>query len=259
MKIWQKYQKQLFDGEWHIHTCFTDGKNSVLEYSELASDLGIPLLAFTEHVRLNLRYNFHELLREIEVAKQKYPQLIILSGCEAKVLPSGQLDCPNEIFEKVDYKLFSFHSFPKDLNKYFFSIKNILINYKVDAWAHPGLFFKKYSTLKLPDKELNQIFKLMNKREVLLEINFKYSMPIIDWIKEYLKVTKNHYTLFGADVHSVEDLYLSWKIKQEFQNRRHKMLSEKIDVTAFMVWFIENYPESVKIMKENPDYQLRFR
>ena len=36
------------------------------------------------------------------------------------------------------------------------------------------------------------------------------------------------------------------------------MLKEKIDVTAFMVWFIENYPESAKIMKENPDYQLRF-
>ena len=26
-----------------------------------------------------------------------------------------------------------------------------------------------------------------------------------------------------------------------------------------VVWFIENYPESVKIMKENPDYQYNFR
>ena len=33
------------------------------------------------------------------------------------------------------------------------------------------------------------------------------------------------------------------------------MLVDKIDVTAFMVWFIENYPTTVKIMKENPDYQ----
>jgi len=37
------------------------------------------------------------------------------------------------------------------------------------------------------------------------------------------------------------------------------MLSEKIDVTAFMVWFVENYPESAKIMKENPGYQYRFK
>ena len=48
-------------------------------------------------------------------------------------------------------------------------------------------------------------------------------------------------------------------LKQEWQKRRKKMLSDKIDVTAFMVWFVENYPESAKIMKENPDYQYRFK
>lgn len=61
---------------------------------------------------------------------------------------------------------------------------------------------------------------------------------------------------------SLEDQELSIKkglellkapnLKQKWQKRRKKMLSEKIDVTAFMVWFIENYPESVRIMKENP-------
>jgi len=45
----------------------------------------------------------------------------------------------------------------------------------------------------------------------------------------------------------------------EFQKRRSKMLTDKIDVTAFMVWFVENYPGSVKVMQEDPDYQLRFR
>jgi hypothetical protein len=48
-------------------------------------------------------------------------------------------------------------------------------------------------------------------------------------------------------------------LKEEWQKRSEKMLSEKIDVTAFMVWFIENYPESVKVMKENPEYQYRFK
>lgn len=40
--------------------------------------------------------------------------------------------------------------------------------------------------------------------------------------------------------------------------RRKKMLKDKIDVTEFLVWFIENYPKSVNVMKENPDYQLNF-
>jgi predicted glycosyltransferase len=49
------------------------------------------------------------------------------------------------------------------------------------------------------------------------------------------------------------------KLKEEFQKRRQKMLAEQIDVTAFMVWFVENYPDSFRIMKENPQYQDRFR
>lgn len=48
-------------------------------------------------------------------------------------------------------------------------------------------------------------------------------------------------------------------LKAEWQRRRTKMLSEKIDVTAFMVWFIENYPQSISIMKEDPQFQYCFR
>ena len=35
--------------------------------------------------------------------------------------------------------------------------------------------------------------------------------------------------------------------------------SDEIDVTAFMVWFVENYPKSVQVMKNNPDYQYKFK
>lgn len=48
-------------------------------------------------------------------------------------------------------------------------------------------------------------------------------------------------------------------IREEFQNRRNKMLSDKINVTAFLTWFIEHYPDSQSIIQENPDYQLIFK
>jgi predicted glycosyltransferase len=48
-------------------------------------------------------------------------------------------------------------------------------------------------------------------------------------------------------------------LKEEFQKRRQKLLSEKIDITAFLSWFVENYPESREIMKKDTDYQYRFR
>ena len=34
---------------------------------------------------------------------------------------------------------------------------------------------------------------------------------------------------------------------------------ETINPTAFLMWFVENYPESKRILKENPDYQYKFR
>ena len=48
-------------------------------------------------------------------------------------------------------------------------------------------------------------------------------------------------------------------LQLERAKRRERMLKEKIDVTAFLVWFIENWPESFHIIKENPDYQYNFK
>lgn len=57
----------------------------------------------------------------------------------------------------------------------------------------------------------------------------------------------------------IEELLAMPNLKEEWQRRRQKMLSEKIDYSLFLTWFIENYPESRKVMQENPDYQFRFK
>jgi predicted glycosyltransferase len=38
-----------------------------------------------------------------------------------------------------------------------------------------------------------------------------------------------------------------------------RMLADKIDVTAFLVWFIENYPKSETLMKKEPEFQVKFK
>lgn len=47
-------------------------------------------------------------------------------------------------------------------------------------------------------------------------------------------------------------------LKEIWQKKRDKLLSSKISFTDFLVWFIENYPESHNTMKLNPEYQNRF-
>jgi len=48
-------------------------------------------------------------------------------------------------------------------------------------------------------------------------------------------------------------------LKEDFQIKKEKLLSEKIDVTAFTIWFIENYPQSLETVKKDPTYPLRFK
>lgn len=60
-------------------------------------------------------------------------------------------------------------------------------------------------------------------------------------------------------ISKLEELLAMGNLWEEFKSRKVKMLADKIDVTAFLVWFIENYPKSAHTMKENLDYQNRFK
>ena len=57
----------------------------------------------------------------------------------------------------------------------------------------------------------------------------------------------------------IRELLKRESIKDEWTQKRERFLSESINPTAFLVWFIENYPESKRIMKKDPDYQYNFR
>ena len=41
-------------------------------------------------------------------------------------------------------------------------------------------------------------------------------------------------------------------------SRSEELSCHKIDPTAFLVWFVENWPESFREMKVNPDFQKKF-
>ena len=82
----------------------------------------------------------------------------------------------------------------------------------------------------------------------LEEEEFKYNLT-------YGFLPENSDSLFSK----INELLEMPNIKNEWKKRRENMLKDKIDVTAFLTWFIENYPQSAQIMRENPDYQYKFK
>ncbi len=86
------------------------------------------------------------------------------------------------------------------------------------------------------------------------------SLPLMGYLKEEQEAgLLFHHTNSDGVLEKAKELLNMPNLKEEFQIRRLKMLIDKIDVTAFMVWFIENYPESVNIMKTDPEYQNKFK
>ncbi len=83
----------------------------------------------------------------------------------------------------------------------------------------------------------------------------------------YLEELEHRYGLtYGIKTTEPEKLYATIEellntpgLKEQWQQRRQKMLQDKIDLTAFLLWFIENYPDSVEMMKKDPTYQYRFK
>ncbi len=138
---------------------------------------------------------------------------------------------------------------PEPLTQYQLKISPHMIH---DAIAYSTLLFGESSTmageaamLGIPSIYLynnSTIFTTHLEKSYNLMFNFSESPE--DQIKAIQK---------GVELLNMPGL------KNEWQKRRQKMLADKIDVTAFLVWFIENWPESFRIMKENPDYQMRFR
>ena len=193
-----KYKKYFKNGLWHVHTNYTDGKHSVDELCRYAIRKDYPLIAFTEHVRKKLNYNFDKYLRDINNARKKYSSLIILSGVEAKILPGGDIDCSEEILKKVDLVLLAEHGFSGDYDEYINSLKKGLQNKYVNVWAHPGLLLKKKGW-KAREFDIKDLASNIANKNLAVELNRRYSniLPLL------YQTIPEELLIFAQDLHDL--------------------------------------------------------
>lgn len=204
MKRWKKFEKYLSTGDWHVHTNYTHGKDTVFANCEQAEKNGLELIAFTEHVGKELNYNFDDFISDIFSAKDKF-DLEVLVGCEAKVLDTkGTLDVSESVLKECEIVLGAFHRFqPIEKNSCLIALKKMLSNSEVDIWAHPTLFAKR-NKFTLSIEDLHDISCLSLKYEVLIEINKKYNVPD----DPFLKIASEEGCKFvtGSDAHHIDEL-----------------------------------------------------
>ena len=202
-------------GDVHVHTGYTDGKNTIREYCQKALQNNLEAIAFTEHVRKNLDYSFDNFLLDVEKVRREFLQLVVSSGCEVKVLDTkGGLDAPETVLKQCEIVIGVFHSFKhQDKRSYLTALKAMLRNPVVDIWGHPTLFLREHN-MRLEKEELNGIINLCIENGVLIERNLKYSVPDADFIR--LAVSKGAKFVIGSDAHNINELPTMHRLKEEW-------------------------------------------
>lgn len=64
---------------------------------------------------------------------------------------------------------------------------------------------------------------------------------------------------FESMLIKISDLLAMADLKNIWRQKRETFLNETINPTSFLAWFIEKFPNSLEVMKNDPGYQYRFK
>jgi DNA polymerase (family 10) len=104
-------------GDLHIHTDYTDGRNSLREMAFAAQQRGHKYLAVTEHSdRLKIAGGLDppkllKQMEEIDRLNDELKGITILKGIEVEILEDGDLDLADNVLAKLDLVVGTVHSY----------------------------------------------------------------------------------------------------------------------------------------------------
>lgn len=100
----------------HVHTNWSDGKNTILEMSNKAKELGFRYIVITDHSRsaayaggLSIE-SVNQQHSEIDKINDQINDFKIFKGIESDILTDGSLDYPEDVLKSFDVVIASVHS-----------------------------------------------------------------------------------------------------------------------------------------------------
>jgi DNA polymerase (family 10) len=126
-------------GDLHMHTVYSDGRDTVAAMVDQAAALGYEYIAVTDHSphsaasRSLSADSVKRQADEIAALRERVPQMAILHGCEVDILADGRLDFSDRILEQFDIVLASLHeglghSPAQLLKRYTAAVRHPLVN-----------------------------------------------------------------------------------------------------------------------------------
>lgn len=215
----------------HMHSNYSDGKNTPEEMIEAAIGIGYEAIAITDHVWKTSRW-VQSYAAHLQSLKQKYRHKIqVYSGVEAKVTSlDGDIDADPSFDLMVDLVLGSMHRIPKPdgyyhksdidhipkkaiIDNWLEAFYSLLENPRVDIIAHPLSELKGFGIREdeLPMIEITDSIAASGK---ILELNVRYNSPDQPVIR--LSAGKGTPFLISSDSHTSQALAANSRLVRNY-------------------------------------------
>jgi len=110
-------QQSDLKGDLHMHSTWSDGRNTIEEMVEACEARGYEYMAITDHSKVLAMVeglDAEKLRRqwsEIDEVQSRHPDIRVLKGMEVDILKDGSLDLEDDMLEQLDVVIISIHSF----------------------------------------------------------------------------------------------------------------------------------------------------
>jgi DNA polymerase (family 10) len=222
-------------GDLHVHTDWSEGKNTILEMAKSAKELGYEYIAITDHSKaLGVAHGMNEntllsQIKEINKLNDKLEDFSIFSGIEVDIKADSSLDFPDSILKQCDIVIAALHTGQNQTRREITGrLVKTMENENVDIIAHPtGRIIQEREAY---DVDFEVLLDTAAETRTVLEIN---SHPMrLDLNDFNSRKAKNKGVLLsiGTDAHNTEHLAFmkfgvdvarrGWLEKKDLMNTR---------------------------------------
>ena len=187
--------QQDLQGDVHMHTVETDGRNTIEEMAEAAKAHGYKYMAITDHSK-NLAFanglddkRAVEHIQRIRSANEKIAGIKIFAGVEVDILADGTLDLSDSVLEQMDVVIASVHShFNQSSAEMTHRLLKAVENPNTSMIGHPtGRLLLRRDAYQF---DVDAVLKVAAQRKVAMELNAYPDR--LDLCDRHLRLAKQH-------------------------------------------------------------------